>query len=119
MATALRPSTPPPPALRAKPLRMDEANIGHIRSLRRRRGRERARRLIVLPAMEQVRALIADVAEAIDIDERAASRTVHGRDPFDFGDALCIAESGPGGLRLARRIAALFSAELDRIESHR
>ena len=108
------------PPLRARTLGLstEHVSIEHIRSEKRRLGRQVSREKVVLAALVQTRALVVDVAEALDIDERGASRACKGRDPFDVGDVLAIARSGPGGLRLARRLIALLSAQVDAIEFH-
>ena len=37
--------------------------------------------------------------------------------PIDLGDVLAIANTGPGGVRLARRLLSLLRDEIDRLEA--
>jgi hypothetical protein len=114
MAALPLPSTPPPPP-RAKALSLREP-ASRLVSAPRKRGRDRAR-VLVAEAMLETRATVLDVGDPLGIGERCARRALQLEDaaPIDLGDLIPIAESGPGGLRLVRRILAAFSVELDRI----
>jgi hypothetical protein len=103
-----------PVVVRAKALPIDDRHVSRLRSSARQRGRDR-RVEIVGEAMRASRATPLDVADALELSERAARRAVEGGAPVDVGDLFPIAESGPGGLRLARRIVAALTVELDRI----
>lgn len=118
MAAAAAPSWPPPPApqrLRAKVLQPEDFDVDHIRSAARRGGRKESRRLL-RKAMGETRALVLDLADGLEVDERGARAALQGRRPIDVGDVLAVGATGPGGLRLARRWLALVRDELDRIE---
>lgn len=67
--------------------------------------------------MRESRASVADIAEALDVDTRAAGRALTGEKPIDLGDVIAIARAGSGSLRLARRILVQLRDELDRIEA--
>lgn len=112
---------PAPGIPRAKPLprKLPEVDeMGHIRSSARRGGRTLARLQIVGPAMRETRATVLDVAEALDVNERLASRTLRGAQPLEVGDIVAIAlAGGPGNIRLARRMAARLVQTIDGIET--
>lgn len=110
----------PPPALaappRAKSLALD---VAHIRSVTKRDERCESR-VLLQEAMRIERALVLDLADALDVDERLAARVIRGRHPFDLGDLLALARSGRGGARLARRILAMLGDAVSKLElSHR
>ena len=67
--------------------------------------------------MAETHALVLDVADALDVDARAAGRALTGEKPIDVGDVLAIANTGPGGVRLARRLVSLLRDEIDRIDA--
>ena len=74
-------------------------------------------------AMSAERAQVLDYAEAVNVNERTARRALkideHAA-PIDIGDLLAMAETGPGGVRLALRALAELQAEINRIAaSHR
>ncbi len=108
----------PPASLRAKPLPRVAAFVSmrHIQSETRGPWRSRSRELLD-QAMHEARAVVLDVADALDVDARNAGRAVSGEKPFDLGDVLALAASGPGGVRLARRLLSLLRDEIDRIEA--
>ena len=115
MASAAR--LPALPA-RAKslPLSREHLLATHMRSDSRATWRA-ASRLIIAEAMRDARALDVDIAGALEIDDRGASRALRGERPIDAGDILAIAASGPGGARLARRIMARMRDAVDAIET--
>jgi len=96
-------------------LRHEDFDVAHIRSASRRGGRRESRRLL-RQAMTETRALVLDLADGLDVDERGARAALQGRRPIDMGDVLAVGATGPGGLRLARRWLALVRDELDRLE---
>lgn len=86
-----KPSEPPLP-LRAKPLprRIPEpVQLRHIQSSTREPCRRRSRELVDV-AMRESRASVADIAEALDVDTRAAGRALTGEKPIDLGDVIAI-----------------------------
>ena len=116
LAAALRSDAPPPHHARAKHLKLGADNVVHLRSAVRKAGRLRSRELL-RQAFADTRALTVDLADALDVDERNAARALTGEKPLDIGDVLCLASTGPGGSRAARRLLALLRDELDRLES--
>lgn len=67
--------------------------------------------------MAETHCLVLDVADALAVDVRAAGRAVTGEKPIGLGDLLAIANTGPGGVRLARRLMSLLRDEIDRIDA--
>lgn len=119
MTASRAPSAAPPLPLRAKPLprRIPEpVQLRHIQSSTREPCRRRSRELVDV-AMREFRASVADIAEALDVDTRAAGRALTGEKPIDLGDVIAIARAGSGSLRLVRRILVQLRDELDRIEA--
>jgi len=108
------PSTPP--EARAKTLPIRHEVVSRLVAPPRKRGRDRSR-VLVAEAMTAERATVLDVGDPLGIGERCTRRALQLEDaaPIDIGDLIPIAESGPGGMRLVRRILAAFSVELDRI----
>jgi hypothetical protein len=100
-----------------KHLKLIEAEVAHIRSDGRRVGRV-VSRMALHKAMTQERGLVDDVAKGTGVDERAASRSIVGRLPFDIGDILAVAKAGRASCRLMRVLLSLLRDELDSIESH-
>ena len=114
MASAL-PATLPPRRAKALPV-AELSAVRHIRSETRGPWGTRSRQLVA-QAMAETHCLVLDVADALAVDVRAAGRAVTGEKPIDLGDLLAVANTGPGGVRLARRIVSLLRDEIDRIES--
>lgn len=93
------------------------SELGRLRSPIKRAKRLRSREL-VRDAMVSERALVLDFADAVGVDERTARRALaidEKAAPIDLGDVLAMAETGPGGARLALRVVAVFQAEVCRI----
>jgi hypothetical protein len=98
----------------------------HVEKGARMAARQENRLLIVVPAMRAERAEMNDLAAALDVNKTRAHRIVevrdgHTIDPLDVADLPMLAKSGPGGLRLARRILAMVESQIREIEfgSHR
>lgn len=117
MASTARPLPSSPPRRSALPLTSEHlaTATAHLRSDTRARWR-RESRVIVARALVEARATVADVAEALSIDDRGAGRALQGERPVDVGDVLALAASGPGGARAARRVLTALRDEVDEIE---
>jgi len=115
---AAAPSYPPPPVLRAAALPITSDHVHRVRSESKRQARKRSRELLA-SAIRTERATMLDVADALEVNERrvrAAIEISEDAGCIDIGDPLAMAKTGPGGLRLARRIYAELIRELDAIE---
>ncbi len=108
------------PQPRAKSLTISQdavdRHVEHMRSGPRADGRKRSRELL-RQGLTETRCLACDFAEALDIDERGAGKAITGERPVDIGDLIALGRGGRGCLRTARRLIALLSAELDRVEA--